>query len=250
MPHDFGLTPSRLVVCLALTLPLAACGEQASLTQGEDFGAAPKLPEPANTLLPTVNVAEAVGWAEGGKPKAAEGMMVTAFATGLDHPRTLYVLPNGDVLVAETNAPERPEQGKGIKRQVAEFIMARAGAKTPSANRISLLRDADGDGVAEVKTTFLENLNSPFGMALVGNDFYVANTDAVMRFAYTPGETKITAAGVKLADLPAGPARCHRRRGSRSAHRPERQPAARPRRARRRPCSHCAACDSRSRAGR
>jgi glucose/arabinose dehydrogenase len=209
MPHEFGLAPRRLALCLALTLPLAACGDQASLTQGEDFGAAPKLPEPANTLLPTVNIAEAVGWAEGGKPKAAEGMTVTAFATGLDHPRTLYVLPNGDVLVAETNAPERPEQGKGLKRMAAEFVMGQAGAKTPSANRISLLRDADGDGVAEVRTTFLENLNSPFGMALVGNDFYVANTDAVVRFAYSPGETKITAAGVKLADLPAGPLNHH-----------------------------------------
>jgi hypothetical protein len=185
-------------------LPLAACGDQSQIAQGEDYGAAPKLPEPHKTLLPTVNIAKAVGFAEGEKPKPADGMAVTAFATQLDHPRTIHVLPNGDVLVAETNAPERPDQSKGFKRIAAEFVMGRAGAKTPSANRITLLRDADGDGVAEVRTVFLEGLHSPFGMALVGNAFYVANTDGIMRFAYNAGDTKITAPGTKLADLPAG----------------------------------------------
>ncbi|MBI5131477.1 MAG: sorbosone dehydrogenase family protein [Rhodopseudomonas palustris] len=201
--------PNRLAVCVIVALPLAACGDQASLTKGEDYGASPKLAEPAKTLLPTVNIAPAVGFAAGEKPKPAEGMSVTAFATGLDHPRTIHVLPNGDVLVAETNAPERPEQGKGIKRRIAEYVMGRAGARTPSANRIRLLRDADGDGVAEIRTTFLDGLNSPFGMALVGNDFYVANTDGIMRFPYNSGDTRITAAGTKLADLPGGPLNHH-----------------------------------------
>jgi hypothetical protein len=131
-------------------------------------------------------------------------MAVNAFATGLDHPRTLLVLPNGDVLVAETNAPPRPEDEKGLKGWVTKMVVSRAGAGTPSANRITLLRDADGDGVAEIKSVFLEGLNSPFGMALVGDDFYVANTDAIMKFPYHAGDTKITAMGVKLADLPAG----------------------------------------------
>jgi len=200
---------SRLAACLAVALPLAACGDQANLTQGEDFGASPKLAEPNKALVPTVNIAKAVGFAEGEKPTPADGMTVTAFATKLDHPRTLHVLPNGDVLVTETNAPEQPDQNKGFRRIATEFVMGRAGARTPSANRITLLRDADGDGVAEVRTTFLEGLNSPFGMALVGNDFYVANTDGIVRFPYTPGDTRITASGVKLADLPAGPINHH-----------------------------------------
>jgi hypothetical protein len=136
-------------------------------------------------------------------------MDVSAFATGLEHPRWVYVLPNGDVLVAETNAPERPEEGKGVKAWVMKRVMKKAGAGVPSANRITLLRDADGDGVPETRTVFLEKLNSPFGMALVGNDLYVANTDAVVRFPYKAGDTSITAAGVKVTDLPAGPRNHH-----------------------------------------
>src|SRR5882724_3676641 len=131
-------------------------------------------------------------------------MTVNAFATGLDHPRTLLVLPNGDVLVTETNAPPRPDDTKGIKGWITKVVMTRAGADTASANRITLLRDADGDGVAETRSVFLEGLNSPFGMALVGDDFYVANSDAIMKFPYRSGDTKITAPGVKLVDLPAG----------------------------------------------
>jgi glucose/arabinose dehydrogenase len=131
-------------------------------------------------------------------------LAVREFAGGLDHPRTVYVLPNGDVLVAETNAPPKPDDAKGIKGWVMKQVMSRAGAATPSANRITLLRDTEGDGVADVKSAFLENLNSPFGMVLVGQDFYVANTDAVVRFPYQDGQTKITAPGTKLTDLPAG----------------------------------------------
>jgi glucose/arabinose dehydrogenase len=169
------------------------------------FGPAPQLPPPTSTLIPTVNVAPAKGWPPGGKPTGAQGTIVNAFATGLDHPRWLYVLPNGDVLVAETNAPPKPEDRKGIKGWFMKQYMKKAGAGVPSANRITLLRDADGDGVAETRSIFLEGLNSPFGMALIGNDFYVANTDAVVRFSYVQGATKITVPGTKVLDLPAGP---------------------------------------------
>jgi len=155
-------------------------------------------------LLPTVQVAPAKGWAAGARPKAAPGVAVNAFATGLAHPRWLYVLPDGDVLVAETNAPPKPDDAKGPKGKVMKAVQAKAGAGVPSANRIVLLRDADGDGVAETKTVFIDHLNSPFGMALVGDDLYVADTDAVLRFAYKPGETSIAGAGEKLTDLPAG----------------------------------------------
>jgi len=167
------------------------------------------LPAPEKSLIPTVNVAKAVGWSTGGKPIAAAGLAVNAFATGLDHPRTLYLLPNGDVLVTETNAPPRPEEEKGIKGWITRLLLCRARATTESANRITLLRDADGDGIAETRTIFLEGLNSPFGMALVGDDFYVANSDAIMKFPYQAGDTKITAPGAKLADLPAGPLNHH-----------------------------------------
>jgi glucose/arabinose dehydrogenase len=162
-----------------------------------------------HALIPTVRVAEAVGWPQGTQPVAAEGWQVAAFASGLDHPRWLCVLPNGDVLVAETNAPERPEEGRGLRGWATKLVMRKAGAGVPSANRITLLRDADGDGVAETRSVFLERLNSPFGMALVGRDFYVANTDAVLRFPYRPGETTITSSGTKIAGLPAGPRNHH-----------------------------------------
>jgi glucose/arabinose dehydrogenase len=174
------------------------------LAPDADKGRDPTLPPPQRRLIPTVHTAPAKGWAAGEAPKAAAGMLVNAFASGLDHPRWIYVLPNGDVLVAETNAPERPEEGKGIKGFFMKRVMKSVGAAVPIANRITLLRDADGDGVAETRSTFLENLNSPFGMALVGNDLYVANTDAVVRFPYQPGATRVTAAGTKVADLPAG----------------------------------------------
>jgi glucose/arabinose dehydrogenase len=119
------------------------------------------------------------------------------------------VLPSGDVLVAETNAPPKPEDGKGIKGTVMKALMKKAGAGIPSADRITLLRDTDGDGVAETRSVFLQGLHSPFGMALVGEDFYVANTDAVMHFRYTPGATQIGTPGDKLTDLPGGPLNHH-----------------------------------------
>jgi glucose/arabinose dehydrogenase len=168
------------------------------------MGASPKLPEPNKTLLPTVNIAPAVGWPAGTKPTAAPGTQVAAFAENLDHPRWLYVLPNGDVLVAETNSPPKPDDGKGIRGWVMEKVMGRAGAGVPSPNRITLLRDKDHDGVAETRTVFLENLNSPFGMTLVGNKFYVADTDRLISFNYAPGQTSITGQPTKVVDLPGG----------------------------------------------
>jgi glucose/arabinose dehydrogenase len=156
-----------------------------------------------------VNIAPAVGWPAGTVPQAAPGTQVAAFASGLDHPRWLYVLPNGDVLVAESNSPPKPDDGKGIKGWIMGLVMKRAGAAVPSANRITLLRDTHGDGVADVRSVLLEGLNSPFGMALVGHTLYVANSDAVWRFPYADGDTRILAAGTKVVDLPAGPINHH-----------------------------------------
>jgi glucose/arabinose dehydrogenase len=183
---------------------LSACISTASPVDPATVGPDPRLPEPHKSLIPTVQVAEARGWPQGSAPTAPPGVAVTAFASGLQHPRWIYVLPNGDVLVAETDAPARPDEGKGFKGRIMSMMIRKAGSGTSSANRITLLRDADGDGVAETRSVFLEHLNSPFGMALVGNDLYVANTDAVMRYPYQPGHTRITDAGTKLADLPAG----------------------------------------------
>ncbi|HEX6998557.1 MAG TPA: sorbosone dehydrogenase family protein [Gammaproteobacteria bacterium] len=167
-------------------------------------GPDPALPPPDPQLIPTIEIASAVGWPQGATPRAGAGLAVNVFAMGLDHPRWLYVLPNGDVLVAETNAPPRPDDGKGIKGWFMRRVMERAGAGVPSANRITLLRDADGDGRADVRTPLLEGLSSPFGMALVGDDLYVANTDAIVRFPYREGATSITAEGERVAALPAG----------------------------------------------
>src|SRR6187401_2295056 len=167
-------------------------------------GPNPTLPDPAKKLIPVVQVAEAKGWPAGMTPTPATETSVNAFASGLVHPRWLYVLPNGDVLVAETNAPDRPDEGKGFKGKMMKKFQGKAGAGVPSPNRITLLRDANGDGVAEIHTPLLENLHSPFGMALIGSDLYVANTDAIVKFPYTAGATKISAAGTKLTDLPGG----------------------------------------------
>ena len=187
-----------------LVLIIAACGEMATLPISAGTGPQPILPAPQRSLIPTVNIAPAKGWLVGTAPVAAPGTRVAAFASGLDHPRWLYVLPNGDVLVAETNAPPKPDDARGIRGWVMGLMMTRAGARVPSANRITLLRDSDGDGVAELRTVLLDGLNSPFGMELVGNNLYVANSDAVLRFPYTVGETHITAPGTKVVDLPAG----------------------------------------------
>jgi glucose/arabinose dehydrogenase len=197
------------IALLALTLPLAACNEKATVSVEQGYGPAPALPTPKTGLIPTIKVAKATGWKDGAKPVAASGLSVAAFATGLQHPRTVYTLPNGDVLVAESNAPPKPEDGKSVKGWVMKKVMSYAGAGVPSANRITLLRDADGDGVAEFRAPFLQNLNSPFGMALVGDQFYVANADAVVKVPYHEGDTTISAAPQKVTDLPGGPINHH-----------------------------------------
>lgn len=196
----------HILICSASALAVAftACSGPADLPVSSGMGADPNLPDAESSIIPTVKVAEAVRWADGQKPVAAQGLQVQAYATGLDHPRWLHVLPNGDVLVAEANAPERPDQGKGIRGYFQGEAMKKAGAVTPSANRITLLRDTDGDGVAETRHELLSGLNSPFGMALAGGRLYIANTDAVVSVAYTSGATKITETPVKLTDLPAG----------------------------------------------
>jgi glucose/arabinose dehydrogenase len=199
----------RFLVLAAVALGLAGCASSAKLPVSAGTGPSPDLPVPDKSLIPLVHVVTAKGWPEGAKPVAAEGTAVAAFAEDLEHPRWLYVLPNGDVLVAETNAPPRPEDGKGIKGFFFKMFQKKAGGAVPSANRITLLRDADGDGVAETRSVFLTGLNSPFGMALVGDQLYVANTDAIVKFPYKEGDTKITASGTKLADLPGGPLNHH-----------------------------------------
>jgi glucose/arabinose dehydrogenase len=188
---------------------LAGCGDMATLPVAAGIGATPTLPPPVSRLIPTVRIAQAIGWANGALPVAAPGTQVAAFARDLAHPRWLLVLPNGDVLVAETNAPPKPDDGGGIKGWLMGLFMQRAGAAVPSANRITLLRDTNGDGVADLRTVFLDGLHSPFGMALVGNNLYVANSDAVLRFAYTPGETQIQTPGTQLVALPGGPINHH-----------------------------------------
>src|SRR6187551_876417 len=193
------------LVALAAALAVAGCGGVARLPVEAGTGPDPALPPPATSLLPTVHVAKATGWPAGGHPEPAPGLAVARFADDLAHPRWLYVLPNGDVLVAETDAPPKPEDGKGIRGFFMKQFMKKAGSGTPSANRITLLRDANGDGAVDTRTVFLRNVHSPFGMALVGNDLYVAATDALLRFPYEAGTTVINAPGTKVADLPAGP---------------------------------------------
>jgi glucose/arabinose dehydrogenase len=202
-----NMTRSQLVRFSALIVATAAlegCGAAAHQPLSAGIGPTPTLPPPSTSLIPLVNVVTAKGWPAGATPIAGEALTVSAFARGLQHPRWLYVLPNGDVLVAETNAPPRPDDGKGIKGWFFRHFQKKAGGAVPSANRITLLRDADGDGVAEMQTVFLSSLYSPFGMALIGNTFYVANADAIVRFPYASGQIQIAAPGTRVAELPGG----------------------------------------------
>ena len=199
----------RLAVLALIAAVIAAGCESARLPLSAGMGLDPTLPPPNPTRIPTVHFAPAKGWPAGVTPIAAPGTTVAAFAAGLEHPRWLYVLPNGDVLVAQSAAPPQPEEYKGLKGVAMRFVMRRMGSRVPSANRITLLRDEDGDGTPEVRSVFLEGLNSPFGMAVVGEHFYVANTDAVLQFPYVRGATRITGPGTKIVDLPAGPLNRH-----------------------------------------
>ncbi|WP_454886773.1 PQQ-dependent sugar dehydrogenase [Sphingomonas oryzagri] len=199
----------RALVPLALAVALTSCGEKArqDITAGE--GPNPNLVPEVHHLIPTVSIAEIIGWKADEAPTPAPGLKVDAFARGLDHPRWLLVLPNGDVLVAETNAPPKPDDNVGIKGRITKIFMKKAGGASPSANRITLLRDANGDGVADQKSVFISGLNSPFGMALVGDTLYVADTDALLAFPYRTGETRIAGTPHKVTDLPAGPINHH-----------------------------------------
>jgi glucose/arabinose dehydrogenase len=198
------------IIGLALIgLILSGCDDHATIPESETTGPNPVLPPPHYTLFPTVKIAPAKGWPPGATPNPAPGLTVSAFATDLAHPRSLLVLPNGDVLVAETDEPSKPEDFRGIRDWISKFIMRRAGAATTSANRITLLRGIDDKGAAKMRSIFLEHLNSPFGMALMRDQLFVADTDALVRFPYHSGDTRITAAGTKVADLPAGPINQH-----------------------------------------
>jgi glucose/arabinose dehydrogenase len=185
--------------CLLLALATNAGAED----MPPGYGPNPLLPPPERTLIPEINVAPALPWPAGTGPAPAPGLAVARYAGALDHPRWLYVLPNGDVLVAETNKPPGPGE-TGVRAWFMKRMMKKAGAAVPTANRITLLRGVQADGSAATRTVFLDGLNSPFGMVLVGNDLYVANADAVVRFPYHGGATRIAAAGEKVMDLPAG----------------------------------------------
>jgi glucose/arabinose dehydrogenase len=203
------LSFSILAVMIA-AMVVGACAERAKLTSAQSSGPDPVLPAPEKALLPTVRIAPARPWKEGERPTPAQGLRVQPFAKGLVHPRWLYVLPNGDVLVAETNRPPTEDkQSNPIRQAFMEKAFKDAGAAVPSANRITLLRDKDGDGIAEMKTTFLENLYSPFGMALVGDRLFVANADAVVAVPYAKGTTRITATPSRIAELPGAPRNHH-----------------------------------------
>ena len=203
------IAPALAALALA---GLSACAGAPADGPANPVGPNPALPPARSSLIPTVNIARAVGWPADGQPAAAAGLQVQALARGLDHPRWLHVLPNGDVLVAESNAPAKPGVG-GLRGWITQRVMALAGAGVPSPDRITLLRDADGDGVAETRSVFLAGLHSPFGMALVGRHLYVANTDALLRFDYSPGATRLNGSGQWVADLPAGPINHHWTKG-------------------------------------
>ena len=204
--HLIAITLILLLIAGGVIFYLAQ-GDRAELAAGADTGKEPVFTAPRSELIPTINVAEVKVWKANEKPVAAKGLAVARFAEGLAHPRSMLVLPNGDILVAETNSPPRP--AGGIVDRVMNYLMNKAGAGVPSANRITLLRDADGDGRAEVKTAFLTGLNSPYGMALVDGTLYVANTDALLAFPYKEGETRITAKGRKILNLPANAPNMH-----------------------------------------
>ncbi len=196
---------SLLFVCAA-ALALAGCDDEPFDTASQ-VGPNPVLPEPKQYLFPPMHLANVVGWKPGETPSVPAGMKIEALATGLQHPRSLYVLPNGDVLVVESKSPgiDPITRPKDIVMGWIELMVTSGGGGGGPSNRITLLRDADGDGKPETRSVFLDHLNSPFGVALVGNDLYVANTDAIVRYPYTEGDTKITAAGTTLTPLPGGP---------------------------------------------
>ncbi|PZQ58469.1 MAG: sorbosone dehydrogenase [Phenylobacterium zucineum] len=203
---------TRWLAAAATLVLLTSCSSAGSNDPFVGFGPEPRLPPPHKSLIPTVGVPEVVGWPAGAAPRAPEGFTVVRFAEGLAHPRWLLTLPNGDVLAAESAAPPKQEKGNsdgGIRGFFQTLLMKRAGSVVPSANRITLLRDADGDGIAETKTVFASGLKSPFGMTLVGDTLYVANADGVVSFPYRAGQTQVAGSGTPVFDLPGGPINHH-----------------------------------------
>jgi glucose/arabinose dehydrogenase len=190
-----------LAAPLAAAAALAACGPK-PIDPQRQVGPNPYLPAPHQYLLPPMRVSKAVGWSGSERPTVAAGLQIAPLATGLMNPRSLYVLPNGDILVAESGGPTEPINRP--KQFVMNVLEKKSHTPEDPGQRITLLRDADGDGRPELRSVLLSRLNSPFGMVLVGGDLYVADTDAVLRFPYTTGQTQIAAPGVKLTDLPAG----------------------------------------------
>ena len=193
-------------------LSLTACGmPKGSTDPWVGFGPNPPLPKPAASLLPMIGIPKVVGWPEGATPKAPQGFTVVRYADGLDHPRWLYVLPNGDVLAAESasQVSMADKSNQGIKGFFQKLLMKKVGSAKPSPNRIFLLRDADGDGVAESRMLFAQGLNQPFGMALAGGRLYVANSDGVVSFPYADGQTSEQGPGQKVFDLPGPPINHH-----------------------------------------
>ncbi|MDH5619573.1 MAG: sorbosone dehydrogenase family protein, partial [Gammaproteobacteria bacterium] len=174
------------------------------LDEQADYGPSPQLVEPLKTLVPIVRPAKAVGWPAGEIPTPAGDLEINAFVGGLDHPRWLYVLPNGDVLVAESNAPEGSGLCSEFKKFAAALVLNFSGARTPSADRITLHRDTDGDGAADESHVFAAGLHSPFGMALIGDHLYIANADALLRFPYQQGQTALTESPETIVRLPSG----------------------------------------------
>jgi glucose/arabinose dehydrogenase len=184
---------------LVLALALSACG-QSPPSANNSYGANPQLPAPQSGGIPTVRTARAVGWPANGAPRAPAGFVVTRYAQGLQHPRSIYTLPNGDVLVAESST--QPSSGGGVQDWIQNAVQQHAGALGQSANRIVMLRDDNQDGVVDSHYDFATDLNQPFGMALVGNYFYVANTDSVMRYRYPPGAVRVPGRGTVIVRLP------------------------------------------------
>ena len=176
-------------------------GDTAGLSVDEVSGDDPVLEDPEAETIPTINIAKPVGWAEDAVPSAAEGLAVTRFADGLDHPRIVYTMPNGDVLVTLTNRPAESNPG-GFVGMVMEWMMDRAGAGDASPDQLVLLRDADGDGAAETRKVLRDDLSSPSGIAWHDGTLYIANHDALLSFDYEPGAETLAGEPTKLMDLP------------------------------------------------
>ncbi|MFN4175627.1 PQQ-dependent sugar dehydrogenase [Phenylobacterium sp.] len=201
----------RPFLCAAVAATILAACSSGSSDPFVGFGPNPPLDSPSRSLIPTVGVPEVVGWPAGAAPKAPPGFAVTRFAEGLDHPRWLLALPNGDVLAAlSASEPSKADKSnQGIKGFFQKLLMKKVGSAKPSPNRIMLLRDADGDGVAEVRTTFAQGLKQPFGMTLVGETLYVANSDGVVSYPYQAGQTEVAGPGTRVFDLPGPPINHH-----------------------------------------